>query len=98
VKIIASGGITNGLDAAKALVLGADYVAVARPILERVVKGGSSSAISWIKGFSREMKVAMFLVGANDISSLRRKPAVITGNLYAWAKSRRLDVERYSNR
>lgn len=98
VKIIGSGGITNGLDAARALVLGADYVAVARPILERVVKGGSASAISWIKGFSKEMKVAMLLVGADDISSLRRKPAVITGNLYAWAKLRKLDVERYSNR
>ncbi len=98
VRVIASGGITNGLDAAKALVLGAGYVAVARPILERVVKGGSSSAISWIRGFSKEMRVAMFLVGADSINSLRRKPAVITGNLYAWAKSRKLDVERYSTR
>ena len=98
VKVIASGGIRNGLDAAKALVLGADYVAVARPILELVVKGGSSSAISWIRGLSREMRVAMFLVGADSVDSLRRKPAVITGNLYTWAKSRKLDVERYSAR
>lgn len=97
-KVIASGGIRNGLEAAKAMALGADYVGVARPILEQVVKGGSASATNWIKNFSRELRVAMFLVGADSIEALKRKPAVITGDLYAWAKSRGISVERYSTR
>jgi len=97
-KVIASGGIRNGLEAAKAIVLGADYVGVARPILEQVVKGGSSSVASWIKNFSRELRVAMFLVGADSTEALKRKPVVVTGGLYAWAKSRGIGVERYSTR
>lgn len=98
IGVIASGGIRNGLDAAKAIVLGADCVGVARPILEQVVKGGSPSVVSWIRNFARELRVAMFLVGAGSVDELARKPAVVTGDLYAWAKSRGIGVERYSRR
>jgi len=98
VKVIASGGIRSGLDAAKAIALGADHVAVARPILERVARGGSQSAVEWIRGFARELRVAMFLAGAHDLAALRRKPVVVTGWLRSWAESRGLNVKRYSMR
>jgi len=97
-KVIASGGVRSGLDAAKAIALGADYVAVAKPILVAVVRGGSAAARRWVRRFAKEMRVAMFLAGADDLNALRSTPLVVTGDLRGWAESRGLDLKRYSRR
>ncbi|HTY09495.1 MAG TPA: type 2 isopentenyl-diphosphate Delta-isomerase [Bacteroidota bacterium] len=74
--VIASGGITNGLEAAKAVALGADLVASARPMLKVLMasgkKGLSRSLEKWIKDF----KGTMFLTGAPTLQQLRSAPLV----------------------
>ena len=69
-KIIASGGMTNGLDAAKSLALGANLTGFGRSIL----KDATESAEALIQTFSireMELKMVMFGIGAESIEDLR---------------------------
>lgn len=71
--LIASGGIRHGLDAAKALAMGADLVSVARPFLQAATE--SAAAVeAQIECFLMELRVAMFCVGARNLAELRGKP------------------------
>lgn len=72
-KLIASGGISNGLDVAKALALGADYVSVAGPVLKTLSKGGTESALHLIEQWELELKGTMFLTGSRSIPDLQNQ-------------------------
>lgn len=70
--LIASGGIRNGLDVAKAIALGADLVAFAMPLLEPATRS-TEAVIQAINQIILECRVAMFLIGARDIASLKER-------------------------
>jgi isopentenyl-diphosphate Delta-isomerase len=72
--IIASGGISTGVDAAKCLALGADMVASARPVLQALHSGGAAGARKFIDSWSFELKSVMFLTGARTLAELQRAP------------------------
>lgn len=68
--LIASGGIRTGLDAARALALGAQVVAVARPLLEPALE--SAQAVeAWLTNFLVELRVALFVGGFPDVEAVR---------------------------
>lgn len=69
VKIVAGGGIRNGLQAAKAIALGADYVSVARPFLVAAERS-AEAAIQVGERMIHELRLAMFLVGASRLEQL----------------------------
>ncbi|BDP42243.1 isopentenyl-diphosphate delta-isomerase [Deinococcus aetherius] len=68
--LIASGGIRTGLDAARALALGAQVVAVARPLLEPALE--SAGAVeAWLARFIHELRVALFVGGYVGVEEVR---------------------------
>ncbi len=71
VTVIGSGGIRSGLDAAKAIALGAHLVGTAYPLL----KPATVSAEAVIERIGRivdELRIAMLCVGTRTIDELRR--------------------------
>jgi isopentenyl-diphosphate delta-isomerase len=68
--IIASGGMRSGIEAAKALALGAGAVGIASPFL-KAAAGSSEDVIATIDEFADELRIAMFATGAGDVAALR---------------------------
>ncbi|MCV7379439.1 type 2 isopentenyl-diphosphate Delta-isomerase [Mycobacterium alsense] len=71
VPLVASGGIRTGMDAAKALALGADVVAVARPLLRAAIES-AEAATAWLRRFADELRICLHGCGAGDLRALRR--------------------------
>jgi len=72
--IIATGGIRNGLDATKAIVLGANAAGVARALLRPATKS-DNAVVFEIDSFVKELRAAMFLVGAGNVVELGKVEA-----------------------
>jgi len=67
--LIASGGIANGVDVAKALALGASAVGCARPWL-RAAAAGAEALTSALHTTIRQLRIALFCCGAPNLSAL----------------------------
>jgi isopentenyl-diphosphate delta-isomerase len=83
VPVIATGGVRSGLDAAKALALGATLVGVGRPML-RAALDGEDAVRAWIAQFELELRTAVFLSGLRRARELRVATVVVTGDTRAW--------------
>ena len=96
-KVIASGGLRSGLDAAKALALGADAVGIAKPFLQKAVEG-EEALEKYIEMIIDETKICMFLVGARNLVEMGKVPAVIAGRTAEWLRVRGFSPETYATR
>lgn len=97
IPVIASGGMRSGLDAAKALSLGASLVGFAHPILSAALKG-EKGVEETLMLLIEELKNAMFLAGALDCPALRHVPVVIVGKTAEWLRARGFKIEDYARR
>ncbi len=71
--IFASGGVRTGLDACKAIALGADLVGIAGPFL-RAVAAGPATAADLASELREVLRIAMFCLGASTLAELRHTP------------------------
>ncbi len=77
--IIATGGITNGLQGTKALVLGARLFSIGRAVLYTLLHYGEDEVINMINRIKKELKIAMFGVGARNLKELQQINYLING-------------------
>lgn len=70
--VIASGGMRNGIEVAKAIALGADAVAFALPLL-KAAEQSVNAAIEAILQIQEELRTALFLTGCRTLGDLKQK-------------------------
>jgi isopentenyl-diphosphate delta-isomerase len=95
IPIIASGGIRDGVDMAKALGLGASLTSLSQPVLQAAVKGVKETK-GMLSLLIEELRNSMFLVGAGSTQAFRNVPLVITGKTAEWLRMRGFNVESYA--
>jgi isopentenyl-diphosphate Delta-isomerase len=88
--LIASGGIRTGIQAAKALALGAQAVGVALPVLRAYVAGGVDGVEAYLQALFAELRAALMLCGCARVADLTPKQVVIGGRLREWVRQRGL--------
>ncbi len=92
IETIASGGVRSGLDAAKAIALGASFAGAALPFLK--AKDPSAEAADW----KRDLKVAMLLSGSRNVAQLKKTKLVITGKTAEGMLRLGIDANKYARR
>jgi len=80
--VIASGGIRNGIEVAKALALGADAVALALPLLRAAERCVDEAALA-LERVVEELRTAMFVTGCRTVPELRHRALVRVRDLTA---------------
>lgn len=71
--VIASGGIMDGIDAAKAIRLGADLVGQAAGALPAALKGADALG-DHLSAVIEQLRIACFATGSANLAALRRAP------------------------
>ncbi|MDI4656168.1 type 2 isopentenyl-diphosphate Delta-isomerase [Xanthobacter autotrophicus] len=75
--LIASGGVRHGVDAAKAIRLGADLVGQAAGTLKAAVTS-TEAVVEHFAQMTDQLRIACFATGAADLAALRRVPLATT--------------------
>jgi isopentenyl-diphosphate delta-isomerase len=83
-RIIASGGIRTGLDAARAIALGAEAAGLALPLLRAFAAGGTAEVLNTTAGLVESLQSIAMLVGAPTVAALREAPRVLGPELRVW--------------
>lgn len=92
-RIIATGGIRNGLDVAKSIAIGAEVASSALNFVKAALKN-EDEVKKEIKKILDELKIAMFLCGCENIEKLQAAPAVVTGWTREYIKERDLTSKK----
>lgn len=90
--LISTGGVRSGLDAARAIALGATLVGVGFPLLKAASESDDAVA-AFLDLFLAELRVAMQLTGAATLADLARRPVVVTGATREWLDLRGFETQ-----
>ncbi len=96
--IIATGGITNALEVAKALALGAKAAGIAGVFLKVLFERNVEGLIEMIECVKSDLKKILLMTGVENSAELRTVPLVITGKTKEWLTERGIDTTIYARR
>ena len=82
--ICATGGVSDGLMAAKAVALGARCAGIARPFLQARAQGGREGLDQMVRQVLAEIRLAHLLAGARTPAELQTKPVLVDPGLSRW--------------
>jgi len=80
--LISSGGISNGIEIAKSIVMGADLAASARPILKKVMNEGVDGVVNLIQEWFEDVKKIMYLTGCKNLIELSKQKLIRKSETY----------------
>jgi isopentenyl-diphosphate Delta-isomerase len=95
--VIASGGLRNGTDVAKALALNTSLASISQPILQVAVISAKETEDK-LSCLIEELRNSLFLVGAEKLSDLTKIPIVIIGKTGEWLNARGFNLQKYAKR
>ena len=96
--VLASGGVRNPLDVVRSLALGACAVGASGHILRTLVKDGPEALRQELRTWSEHVRTLMTLLGATDVSQLRRTDVLVTGSTAERARLLGVDLTRLAHR
>jgi isopentenyl-diphosphate delta-isomerase len=96
--LVASGGISTGMQVASALSLGAGLAGIAGHFLQVLVTMSEEALTDSVTRIIEELRQVMLLCGAENLSALSRTPVVISGFTGEWLLRRGVDIDRYARR
>jgi isopentenyl diphosphate isomerase/L-lactate dehydrogenase-like FMN-dependent dehydrogenase len=70
IKILADGGVRNGVDVLKMLALGADAVLIGRPFVTASFGGQSEGVKTYVDTIADDLKTTMILTGCNSVGEI----------------------------
>ena len=82
--VIGSGGLRTGLDAARAVALGATLAGMALPWLRAAHDGGEEAALEFGRRTLHAFRTAMVLTGSRNLEGLSKAPRVLGRRLTHW--------------
>ncbi|QMU07726.1 type 2 isopentenyl-diphosphate Delta-isomerase [Levilactobacillus suantsaii] len=91
---IATGGIRNPLDIAKALALGATVVGSAGQVLHHLLKTDEDATAKFLLNWQDGLRRIMTLLGARTVADLRQQPLLFSPELENYRRQRQLNNER----
>ena len=90
IPLIATGGVRDGLQMAKAVFLGADLCGIALPFLKIFNEEGDTGLDRYIDTLKREFCFSLYLTGSRQIKEFRQKSCILSNRLRDWAEQRKL--------
>lgn len=81
-ELIASGGIRNTFDMAKAIALGADFTATAQPVIKVLVNEGLEELMNIFYKWEKEYKTILTLLGCKKTCELNRSHVKKSREIY----------------
>ena len=82
--VIATGGVRSGLDAAKAMALGACAAGIARPALQAFERDGEDGVLRLLQQIEEQLRAVMLLVGARNVVQLQRCAVALSTEFREW--------------
>lgn len=97
-QFIATGGIRNGYDAAKALALGASASGIAGAMLKCVQTMSLEECMEAVDMWHHQIRIVMTALGVKRVSGLSEQPLLITGKTAELARLRGISLERWAQK
>ena len=85
--VLASGGIRSGMDAAKAIALGAVLAGMALPMVRAAASGGTEAVVKLLRRMERTLRTVMLLTGSKTVAELRKGTTWLEPGLEASVES-----------